>query len=472
MIKAKRGISYKWVVMSVIAMGTYLGTSDQGAVSITLPHLGHVFQEGADALVWIMLGPMLIGTGLLLAMGQASDAFGRKRLFTLSVAVLSLGMGLCALAQNLVQLVLFRLIQWVGVAMNMSMAYAIITDSFPHEERGRALGLFNAVEGVGLISGPVLGGFLLDLLGWRSVFYIRLPIGIIGTIMAWALLREPVSSKQAGKFDLLGAVTLFLTLTLLLLAVNRGQSLGWLSPWIVGLFIIGALLLFFFVVVEQRAVQPVLDLGLFRNRLFSFASASQILLPVSAAAVGLLMPFYLIQGLGFSTSKAGLLLLTTHAVSLVLAPLSGRLSDRLGTLFLCTSGVTLVAVALFLLGNLGADPSVGRLVLCLIILGMGTGLFMAPNTSAIMGAVPKERLGTASGMVGMLRMVGTSIGLTIAGSVFTASQLLHATQLASQGLLEEVVQKLSTVSGFHDAIFVSLTITALGFVTVVLRGRR
>jgi len=184
------------------------------------------------------------------------------------------------------------------------------------------------------------------------------------------------------------------------------------------------------------------------------------------------MPFYLIQGLDFSTSKAGLLMLTSHAVYLVLSPLSGRLSDRLGTLFLCASGIILVAVALFMLSNLGTNPLVVHVVFYLIILGMGTGLFVAPNTSAIMGAVYKERLGTASAMVGTMRQVGMSIGLAIAGSVFTASQLLHTNQLTSQGLPEEVVQKLSTVSGFHDAIFVSLAITALGFVTVVLRGRR
>ncbi len=472
MKKAESRISYKWIAMSVVAVGTFMSTLDSGAVRIALPQLGHVFQAGPNTVVWVWLIYLLIGAGLMLTLGWAGDAFGRKRLYTFGLVIFSLGLGLCSLAQSLIQLVMFRLVQAVGAAMTVATGNAIITASFPSQERGRALGIMGAVVGVGLLSGPALGGILLDLLGWRSVFYLRLPIGIIGVAMARALLKNQFSPKRGQKFDLLGAATLFLALTCLLLAMNRGQSLGWASPWVVSLGVMSVLLLLLFLFVERRLAQPVLDLRLFRRRLFSAASGSHVFLYMATTAVSFLMPFYLIQGQGLSASKAGLLLVTIPAISLVVSPLSGRLSDRLGTLFLCASGLTLVSAGLFLLSGLGANASIGNVVLRLLVLGVGIALFVPPNTSAIMGSVPSERLGTASAMVGTLRQVGMSVGLAIASSVFAASQFSHATQLASQGLPEDVVQRLSTVSGVHDAIFAALAIAVIGLVASVLRGRR
>ena len=472
MEKAKRSIPYNWIAMSVVAMGTFLTTLDTGAIRIALPHLGHVFNADPNTVIWVWLIYLLVGIGLMLTMGRAGDAFGRKRLYTFGLIIFSLGLGLCSLSQGLIQLVVFRSFQAVGAAMTIAMGSAIITASFPPEKRGRALGIMGAIIAVGLLSGPALGGFLLDFLGWRSIFYLRLPLGIIGVAMSWALLKEQSLPKREGKFDLLGAITLFFALTCLLLAVNRGQSLGWLSLWVVSLSVIGVLLLFFFLSVERRAAQPVLDLRLFSSRLFSTASASHVFLYISTTAVSFLMPFYLIQGLGFYAYKAGLVLVTIPAISLVLSPLSGRLSDKLGTLFLCTSGLIVVCAGLFLLSSLGTNASIGDIVLYLAIIGAGMGLFVSPNTSAIMGSVPSERLGTASAMVGTLRQVGMSVGLAIGGSVFAASQFFHATQLASQALPEDVVQRLSTVNGFHDTVLAMLAMAIIGLVTSVLRGRR
>ncbi|MFC1941319.1 MFS transporter [Chloroflexota bacterium] len=471
MEKAGRRISYKWIAMSVVAMGTLMSTLDMGAVRVALPHLEQVFQAGPDNVVWVSLIWLLIGSGLMLALGRAGDTFGRKRLYTLGLAIFSLGLLLCSLAQNLIQLVMFRLIQASGIAMTIAIGNAIITTSFPSNERGRALGIIGAVIGLGQLSGPVLGGFFLDLLGWRSIFYLRIPFGIISVAMAWALLKEQSSPKREGKFDLLGTVTFFFALTCLLLAVTRGQSLGWLSPWVLILGAVGTLLLFSFLVVERRAEQPVLDLRLFQSRLFSAASASHVFLYMSTTVARYLMPFYLIQGLGFNASKTGLLLVIIPAISLVVSPLSGRLSDKLGTLFLCASGLTLVSVGLFLLSGLGTNASIGDIVLYLVIIGLGMGLFISPNTSAIMGSVPSERLGSASAMVGTLRQLGISVGLAIIGSVFATSRFSHAAQLTSQGLLQDIAERLSTISGFQDAIFVALVIAVIGLLASVLRGR-
>ncbi|MFC1861942.1 MFS transporter [Chloroflexota bacterium] len=472
MKKVERSIPYNWAAMAVVAVGTFINTMDIGAVRIALPHLGQVFQVAPDTIIWIWLINFLIGTSLMLTLGRVSDVFGMKKLYTSGLLISSLGLGLCSLAQGIVQLVMFRLIQAVGTSMTIATSNAIITTSFPPQERGKALGILGAVVGVGLLSGPALGGFLLDSLGWRSIFYTRIPFGIIGAAIAWTLLKEHPAPRQEGKFDLPGAATLFLTLTCLLLAVNRSQSLGWTSPWIVGLSLMGILFLSLFLIVERKAVQPVLDLRLFQSRLFSVASASHTFLYMSTAAVNFLMPFYLIQGLGFSASKAGMLLVTIPVMSVVLSPVSGKISDRWGTLFLCTSGLTLVSTGIFLLSSLGSDTSTGNIILHLLIVGVGMGLFVSPNTSAIMGSAPGERSGTASAMVATLRQVGMSFGLAITGTIFTTSQIFHATQLTSRGLPRDVIQKLSTISGFHDAILMILAAALAGLVISVLRGKR
>ncbi|MFC1860470.1 DHA2 family efflux MFS transporter permease subunit [Chloroflexota bacterium] len=471
MEKAERSISYKWMAMSVVCMGVFLSTFDMGAVRIALPYLEQVFQTSADTVVWVSLIWLLIGSSFMLTLGRVGDAFGRNRLYTLGFVILSLGLGLCSLAQSIIQLIIFRLIQALGGAITIALGNAIITSAFPSRERGKALGITLAVAGLGQMIGPVLGGFFLDLLGWRSIFYLRLPFGIIGAIMAWVLLKDQSYLKRGGKFDLLGAITLFLAITCLILALKQGQSLGWLSPWVIGLSVIGVVLLCFFLVTEQRAAQPILDLRLFRSRLFSAASASHIFLYISTAVINFFMPFYLVQGLAFNASKTGLLLVIIPIISLMMAPLSGRLSDKLGTLFLCTSGLALVSVGLLLLSNLGINASIGDIVLYLAILGVGMGLFLSPNTSAILGSVPSERLGIASAMVGTLRHLGMSVGLAVTSSIFTASQLSHATRLTSQGLLQDVAKKLSTVSGFQDAIFISLIISVIGLLASVLRGK-
>ncbi|MFC1931024.1 DHA2 family efflux MFS transporter permease subunit [Chloroflexota bacterium] len=472
MEEARYKFSYKWIVLSVVAIGTLMATLDAGMVRIALPHLSSVFQVGPNTVVWVLLVYLLICTGLMLTLGRAADTFGRKRLYTLGLVIFSLGLGLCALAQSFIQLVIFRLIQAVGAAMVMAIGDAILTASFPSKERGRALGIMGAVIGAGLLSGPALGGILLDFLDWRSIFYLRLPLGVVGAIMAWVLLKQQVPSGQKRKFDLPGAATLFVALACLFLALNQGQSLGWFQPWVVALGVMVILFAFLFVLFERRAEHPVLDLRLFLNRLFSAASGSHSLVYMATEMVGFLLPFLLIQAMSFSASLSGLLMATIPAWRLVLSPLSGRLSDKLGTLFFCSSGFVMVSAGIFLLTGLGLDASVVDIFLRLSVVGIGMGLFVSPNNSAIMGSVPGDKLGTASAMVATLRQAGTATGVAIAGTVFAASQLSHGALLESQELSQEMVTKLSIVAGFGDATLVALIVAGIGLVTSLLRGKR
>jgi EmrB/QacA subfamily drug resistance transporter len=355
--------------------------------------------------------------------------------------------------------------------MSIATANAIVIAAFPAKERGKALGIIGAVISIGLLSGPAVGGMLLDTLGWSSIFYMRLPFSILGVVMAFLLLKEESLPERKGRFDLVGAGVLLLAIPSFILVLNRGHSLGWTSPVVMIMGIGSLLLLGIFIVVERRVVQPVLELRLFSSRLFSAASGSQVFLYMSTAAIDFTMPFYLLYSLSLPASEAGLLLVTVPAVRMVVSLLSGRLSDRWGTRLLCGLGLSLIAVGMLLLRRLSIDTAVTEIIPVLVVVGLGMGLFIIPNTSAIMGAVSQERLGTAAAMVGLVRQLGMSIGLAIAGSLFASSSLSRATELTSQGLSEESVLSLSTVNGLQDTLLVALVFIVVSFAISALRGR-
>jgi len=447
MEEVSRGIPYKWIALIIISIGSFITALDASIIPIALPKLGEVFHAGPATVLWVFLIYLLAGTGLMLTIGRAGDILGRKRVYTTGCILFTLGLGLCALAQNITQLILFRLIESIGAAMIVALGIAIITASFPPWERGKALGILSAVVGVGLMLGPVLGGFLIDTLGWPSIFYVRLPIAVIGLALAWIMLREQPSAKSSNRFDLWGSLTLFGFLSCLLLAVNQGDLRGWTSFFVLALGTAAVAFLFLFLAVERRTAEPVVDLGLFRQRLFAAATGSHLLFYMAIIIVAFLMPFYLIQSAGYSSSMAGVLLITTPLLAVIVAPLSGRLYDRLGSFVLCFAGLGLTGLGLFLLSGLNSASTTGDVVLRLAVMGLGMGLFVAPNTSAIMGVVAQQRLGTASAMIATVRQIGMAIGLAIAGAIFVAGD------------------------DFRNALWVALAICGLGLLVSLLRKR-
>lgn len=446
MEEVSRGIPYKWIALIIASIGSFVTALDASIIPIALPKLGEVFHAGPATVLWVFLIYLLIGTGLMLTIGRAGDILGRKRVYTTGFILFTLGLGLCALAQNITQLILFRLIESVGAAMIVALGIAIVTASFPPRERGKALGILGAVVGAGLMSGPILGGFLIDTLGWPSIFYVRLPIAVVGLALAWTMLREQPATNPSSRFDFWGSATLFGFLGCLLLAINQGQMRGWTSFFVLALGTTAVALLFLFLAVERRTAQPVVDLGLFRQRLFAAATSSHLLFYMATVAVVFLMPFYLIQSAGYSSSMAGVLLITIPLLTVIVAPLSGRLYDRLGSFLLCFAGLGLTGLGLFLLSGLNSASTTGDVVLRLAVTGLGMGLFVAPNTSAIMGAVAQQRLGTASAMIATVRQIGMATGLAIAGTIFV-------------------------VTDFRDALWVALVICGLGLLVSLLRRR-
>ena len=449
-----------------------MGTLDTSIVNISFPKLAKVFETELSVVIWVTVAYLLVGTGLMLILGRIGDVFGRKKVYILGFVLFTIGLILCSLSQSILQLILSRIIQGVGAAVIVALSSAIVTAAFPDQERGKALGILGSVISAGILIGPVLGGFLLDILDWRSIFYTRVPVGIIGLVIAWILLKEQKASDISLKFDLWGAATLFGSLSFLLLFFNLGVRLGFVTPPVLILAGSAVILLVLFIAQERRTEQPLVDLNLFRNHLFAGGNISLGIMTLTVSALILLMPFYLIDGIGYSALETGLFLAAASVITLVIAPLSGWLSDKVGSRLLCTVGMTLICLSLFLFSGLSNESSSASILLSLVVFGIGTGVFTSPNSSSIMGAVPNDRLGTASALMYTIRQIGMSTGIAVAGAIFTSRQFFHAAQLTHDNLDPLMLHKLSLVGGYQDTLLMAAIVCSIGIFTSLTRGRK
>ena len=462
--------TYKWLALLTLSIGTFMSTLDASIVNISLPELTEVFDTEPSVVLWVTVAYLLVSVGLMLSIGKLGDLFGRKRVYVSGLAIFTVGLILCALSQSVVQLILARVVQAVGSAMVIALGNAIITAVFPAEERGKALGLISAVVSAGLLSGPVIGGLLLDALDWRAIFYVRIPVGIIGLVMSWLWLREQKDEEATARFDWGGSVSFFGGLSCLLLCINFGGRMGFTSIPVLSLAAGAVVLLTSFFVFERKVTQPILALGLFRNRSFATSLTTMLIMFIAVAANMLLMPFYLLNGIGRTASQAGLLLAATSATSLLVGPVSGWFSDKIGSRILCTTGMALISTALFLMARLNINSSTFDILLRLIILGLGLGMFSSPNNSAVMGSVPRQNLSTASAMIATTRQIGMSCGIAIAGAMFTARELFHSTALAGEALAPGMLERLSLVSAYQDSFTYAAFFCIIGIFVSLVRG--
>ena len=303
--------------------------------------------------------------------------------------------------------------------MLLANSPAILTHSFPGSQRGQALGLQATMTYLGLTTGPALGGWLATKFSWRAVFYINVPVGLLALALSWIFIPLDTGSSQAERFDPAGAVVFLAGLVALLLGLNQGAEWGWTSAPILGLIAAAVVLLVIFVFLELRNPSPMLDLRLFGSRVFSAATTSAVLNYVALYSVLFLMPFYLIQGRGLTPAQAGLILTAQPLVMAVAAPISGTLSDRIGSRLPATLGMLILAGAMLLLSRIGAQTSWATISLGLGIAGLGTGIFISPNSSALMGSAPRNRQGIAAGILATARSVGMVMGIGMAGAILT-----------------------------------------------------
>ena len=459
--------------MATVALGTIMGTMDASITNISFPILTKTFGVSITTIVWVSLAFILASTSFLLILGRAGDVFGRKRLYLGGTVVFTLGLIFCALSQNISQLIFFRVVQAFGAAMSMACGAAIVTEAFPQNERGLGMGLLALSVSVGLISGPVLGGFLLEWLDWRSLFYMRIPVGLIVLLMAQVFLKKDHRRIEKIRFDLLGTFFSSGGLACFMIGVNQLNRFGLKSSQFYLLMGLGLLSLIIFIFVEKQALDPIVDLSLFNNRIFSAAVASLFLMFLTYSAYILLMPFYLLQGIGLTPSKAGVVMTIVSMMALIVGPISGKLSDRFGQARFATLGalVTILSFGLMLLFD-----DKGRMIdiiPALSLAGLGMGLFQSPNNSSIMGAVSPERLGTASAMIAASRQVGISIGMALSGTIYSSRFLYHQGELARQGLPAAMVERQAVTLSFRDAFLVSaILMVSVVILSLMTRSRK
>lgn len=448
-----------------------MATMDFSIVNVALPTLARDFDRSPDTVVWATLVSSLVVTGLTLTAGRAGDLYGRKRVYIAGWVIFTVGMALAGVVQTLEQLIAVRLLQSIGVALAIANGNAIVTEAFPPEQRGQALGITGGVVGAGLMSGPILGGLVLEAFSWHAIFLLRVPIGLAAMTLAFIFIR-PSAPRPDGaprRMDLPGALALFLTLACALLAVNRGQSWGWTSPVILALFAIAAVSLAAFLRIESRTPSPVVALGLFRVRAYSVGVSSLALNFAGQSAVTFLLPFYLQEVRGYSTGQVGLVVATVPCMMLLLSPLSGRISDRYGFTHQATLGIALVSIGLFSLATIDASTPIGLVMARLALVGIGTSVFMPTNSSSIMGSVPPDRLGTASASVATARNIGNAVGLAMASAV------LVGVATSAAGYSARRVADLpdaAIVDGVRAAFLVAGLAASTAVAASLLRGRR
>lgn len=450
-------------------VGTFMGPFDGSVVNIALPTLTGVFGVGITSVEWVVLAYLLTVSVFLLTFGRLGDMVGLKKVYLTGYVVFVLGSLACALAWSVWSLVAFRVVQAFGAGMLFAVGPAIVTRGFPVGERGKAIGFVTVSVAVGLAVGPTLGGLIIGLLDWRWIFLVNLPIGMGAFLLA--LLAIPGDRPHPQRFDPLGAGLSFLALFPLLLVLSQGQHWGWGHPVTLALLVAVAAAVLAFVVVERRVSHPMLDLSLFRNRLFSAATLSAVASYLVAATVMFIMPFYLMRVRGFPVEHAGLLLTPVPLMTALVGPLSGSLSDRIGSRFLSTAGLLVSAAGVASLSGLDRETSSEGIVVRLLVVGVGIGLFQSPNTSAIMGSVPRYRLGIASGVVATARNVGMVLGVSLAALVIAVREPYYLARLAGRTLPAEAADE-AFLQAAQDAVLVAAVICLLGVVTSLTRGAR
>jgi EmrB/QacA subfamily drug resistance transporter len=470
-------MQYKWKVLSNTTIATLMAAIDTNIVLISLPTIGRELPgTSATTLLWILLGYSLLTAVVLLNFGRLSDMFGRVRLYVLGFAIFTLGSLLCGFSQTGTELVFFRLVQAIGAGFLFSNSAAIITDAFPPNERGRALGINQVSIVVGAVSGLILGGVITSTIGWRWIFFVNVPIGIIATLRARADLHELVKSTEPIHIDYLGNIILAAALTLILLGVTLGALqdlpvLAGLAMALAGIGLLGA-----FVFVESKEASPMLDLSLFRNREFTGSAVAMLLNALARGAFTFILVFYLQGPPRFlSPFTAGLFLIPVSASLATFGPVSGWLSDRYGPRWFLISGLLVSATGFLWLSTIGPDESLLNLAPPLILVGAGMGLFASPNRAAMMTAVPPSRRGVASGIGTTFLNCGSTISLGVS-LIVMARVLPHSAILAI--FLGSPTSNLAPgiASGFLEAIHIiflaSAVLIVAALVPSVLRSPR
>lgn len=449
----------KHIVLLIAILAGFITPFDGSAVNIALPAMGAEFHMDAIALSWIATAYLLAAALFLVPIGKIADIYGRKRIFLYGIAIFSIASLVMTLVPSTSLLIAVRIIQGFGGAMIYGTSVAILTSVFPPGERGKALGIYITAVYFGLTVGPFLGGILTENFGWRSIFFVNVPIGIIACLLVLWKLEGEWAECNGERFDLLGSVIYAIALV----GVMYGFSL---VPAMTGLVLIAAGIAtgILFALYEMRIPMPVLDMRLLtKNRVFAFSNLAAIISYSATFAVTFLLSLDLQYTKGFSPEQAGLILIVQPAVMALVSPVAGRLSDRIDPQIVASTGMALTASGLFLLAFMVESTTLWYLLVCLVVLGAGLGMFSSPNTNAIMSAVERRYYGVASGMNGTMRLLGQMLSMGVAMMLF--SLLIGRVEITPEYYPQ-------FVSSLHYAFVLFTLLCIFGIAASLKRGKR
>jgi EmrB/QacA subfamily drug resistance transporter len=461
---------YKWWALSCTSLGMLVATINSGTLIIALPDLERALHTSLLQLVWVILVYMIASTVLVLTAGRLSDLFGRKRAYVAGFAIFaaaSLGAGF---SHTGTELILWRVLQGVGGAFLFANAAAIVTDAFPREQLGLAMGTNTMIAAVGLVIGPVLGGALVSI-DWPWVFWFNVPLGILGSVWAALNLHELGSKDEERHLDFAGTLTYVVGLTALVYAISRGGLTGWNDALVIGGFAIAAVLLPAFIMIERRHRAPMLDLSIFRDKLFAAASGAAFINGLSRFALLFIFVFYYQGAQGDDPITAGIKLAPMALGMLVASPLAGIWADRRGSRTLAALGMVVTAVALAGMTVLQPDSSYWLGAFWLAVVGIGSGMFNSPNTAAMMGTVPVERRGIAAGARVMLQNTGAVISIAFVMAIVTAAVPTTILFKIFSGLASGLTnaQLAPFISNMHAALWVLAAVSLAGAFVSLMR---
>ncbi|HEY7283248.1 MAG TPA: MFS transporter [Actinomycetota bacterium] len=412
----------RWWVLVAMVFGLFMPMLDNLVVNVALPTIQTKLSAGVSGLQWIIDAYTLTFASFMLTGGALGDLYGRKRFFLSGLGVFVLGSLACGLSQNIEQLIAFRALQGLGAAMLLPGTLSIITATFTGKERGAAIGIWAAMSGLAIAVGPLIGGFLVEHVSWQSIFFINVPIGVIGAILAFVVVRESRDPAKSRRLDPPGLVTGTAGLFFLVYALIEGNARGWTDGLILAAFGLAAALLIAFFVIESRREYPMLPLGFFK--IPTFAASNVVAAAVFFALFGttFFLSLYLQNVQGYTPVGAGIRLFPFTVMILIIAPLAGRLSDRYGSRWFMTFGTLTLAVGLALMTRTEPDSAYLTVLLpAMIVMGAGMAMTMSPMTAAVMASVPVQRAGVASAATNTSRELGGVFGIALLGAVVTSA---------------------------------------------------
>ncbi len=462
--------AYPWLVVGAVCIGAVMGQVDSSIAQMVLPTLEHEFGARLSTVSWVAVAYLLTMAAFMPIFGRLADTVGRKLLYTSGFLIFVLGSALCGTATSLPVLIAYRVLQAIGASLLSSNSFAIVVTAAGPDRRGRAVGILSAAQAVGLGAGPTIGGLVMDTLGWQWVFWINVPVGLIGAVVGWFVLPQTTNLSDDGRFDWKGAFLIVPGLTALMMVLNEVHAWGVTSPALLGCALLAVILLTLFVRTEQRAAPPLVDLALFRQSAFSIGNAASFMSYAALFGIFFLMPFVFVRVYQDSALAAGLRLSIVPVMLGVISPIGGLLYDRLGARIVTVSGMLFCVAGLVLLFTTadGTPGSLPLVMLALAAFGVGQGLFTPPNNSAIMAAAPTNQTGEAGSLLNVTRFFGIGFGIA------TASSLLswRLEVLTGQGGDTIHVAGLDLLSASRDVMLLLVGFAALAGAASLIRPRQ